>query len=154
MIRMSKETDYGVILLAHFASGDQLTKQSARQLAAETKLSLPMVSKVLKILARQGLLASHRGVKGGYSLARPANTISVVEIIQAVEGPIAMTECIESPGECCHEPLCQLQSNWRVINDVVMRALSGIKLSDMIEPLTDRSIAFLELESASSKHSF
>jgi len=154
MIRMSKEADYGVILLAHLAGRDELVRQSSRQLAEETKLTLPMVSKVLKILARQGLLASYRGVKGGYSLARPADAISVVEIIQAVEGPIAMTECIESPGECCHEPLCRLQSNWRTINDVVTRALSEIKLSDMIEPLDDQSIAFLKLENGSSKHAF
>ncbi len=154
MIRMSKETDYGVILLAHFASGDRPLRRSARQVASETQLSLPMVSKVLKILARQGLLISRRGVKGGYSLARPADRISVVEIIHAVEGPIAMTECIESPGECCHEPLCQLQSNWRRINEAVTRALSGIKLSDMIEPLPDQLVPLTGLETISSKDAF
>ena len=151
MIKMSKETDYGVVLLAHFASDDRQLRQSARQIASETQLSLPMVSKVLKILARQGLLVSRRGVKGGYSLARPADRISVVEIIHAVEGPIAMTECIESPGECCHEPLCQLQSNWRKINEAVTQALSGIKLSDMIEPLPDQLIPLAGLETISSK---
>ena len=154
MIKMSKETDYGVILLAHFASGDRPLRRSARQVASETQLSLPMVSKVLKILARQGLLISRRGVKGGYSLARPADRISVVEIIHAVEGPIAMTECIESPGECCHEPLCQLQSNWRRINEAVTRALSGIMLSDMIEPLPDQLVHLTGLETISSKGAF
>ena len=154
MLRMSKETDYGIILLARFASGDRRLKQSARQLASETQLSLPMVSKVLKILARQGFLISHRGVKGGYNLARPADRISVVEIIDAIEGPIAMTECIESPGECCHEPLCQLQSNWRRINEAVTQALSGIKLSDMIEPLPDQLVPLAGLETISTKGPF
>ena len=154
MIRMSKETDYGVILLAHFASGDRRRRQSARQVASETQLPLPTVSKVLKILARQGLLISHRGVKGGYNLARPAGRISLVEIIHAVEGPIAMTECIESPGECCHEPLCQLQSNWRKINEAVTRALSGIKLSDMIEPLPDQLVPLAGFETIPSKGPF
>ncbi|MFQ5930706.1 MAG: SUF system Fe-S cluster assembly regulator, partial [Acidobacteriota bacterium] len=138
MIRMSKETDYGIILLAHFASDQERLTHSARALAVETYLPLPMVSKILKILAREGFLVSHRGVKGGYSLARPPERVPIAEIITAMEGPVAMTECVEAPGECRHEPVCQLRSNWQKINEVVLLALGSITLSDLIGPLPDQ----------------
>ncbi|MDA2937196.1 SUF system Fe-S cluster assembly regulator [Acidobacteria bacterium AH-259-A15] len=142
MIRMSKETDYGIILLAHFAGDKERLTHSARALAAETYLPLPMVSKILKILAREGFLVSYRGVKGGYSLARPPERVPIAEIITAMEGPVAMTECVEAPGECRHEPVCQLRSNWQKINEVVLLALGSITLSDLIGPLPDQLAPF------------
>ena len=93
MIRITKQTDYGIVLLTHLAANPE-RQYTAPELAAEARLPLPMVSKILKLLARDGLLASHRGVKGGYSLARPAEEISMAEIIAALEGPIAITECV------------------------------------------------------------
>jgi DNA-binding IscR family transcriptional regulator len=76
-------------------------------------------------------LTSHRGVKGGYGLARQAEEISMAEIIAALEGPIAITECISVEGDCSHEPLCPVRSNWQRINDAVRSALMGISLSEM-----------------------
>ena len=137
MIRMSKEADYGVIILARFAGEAERLTRSAREVASETRLPLPMVRKVLKILTREGFLISHRGVKGGYILAAHPSVISIAEVIHAVEGPIAMTECIEAPGECNHEPQCQLRNNWHKINETVIQALGKITLSDMIRPLPD-----------------
>lgn len=134
MIRMSKETDYGIILLAHLANDREELSHSAREVAHETQLPLPMVSKILKTLAREGLLISQRGVKGGYALARKPDRISVAEIVSAMEGPIAMTECIEAPGECRHEPLCRLRLTWHKINDAVLLALKGISLVDLAGP--------------------
>ncbi len=132
MIRMSKETDYGIVVLAYFASVQEGLKHNAREVAMESQLPLPMVRKILKILAREGLLVSHRGVKGGYSLARRGGRISIAEIVKAMEGPLAMTECIEAPGECRHEPVCGLRTSWQRINEIVFEALDRMTLSDLI----------------------
>jgi FeS assembly SUF system regulator len=133
MIRITKQTDYGIVLLTHLAT-DPERQYNAPDLAAEAHLPLPMVSKILKLLAREGLLASHRGVKGGYSLARQPEAISMAEIIAALEGPIALTECISVEGDCSHEPLCPVRSNWRRINQAVRTALAGITLAEMAHP--------------------
>jgi FeS assembly SUF system regulator len=138
MIRITKTTDYGIVLLTHMA--DQPHRRfNAPELAHEVQLPLPMVSKILKTLAREGLLASHRGVTGGYALARGPEEIPVSEIIVALEGPIAITECIDdSPGECTQEAVCPLRSNWHVINAAIRQALDGIRLSQMTRPLSGR----------------
>jgi FeS assembly SUF system regulator len=128
---MSKETDYGIVVLAYFASAQGGLKHNAREVAMESQLPLPMVKKILKILAREGLLLSHRGAKGGYSLARRGERISIAEIVKAMEGPLAMTECIEAPGECRHEPVCGLRTSWQRINEIVFEALDSMTLSDL-----------------------
>ncbi|TDI11087.1 MAG: SUF system Fe-S cluster assembly regulator [Acidobacteria bacterium] len=135
MIRMSKETDYGIVVLAYFASAQEGLKQNAREVAMESQLPLPMVRKILKILAREGLLISHRGAKGGYSLTRGGERISIAEIVTAIEGPLAMTECIEAPGECRHEPVCGIRTSWQKINQIVFQALNNMTLSDLTGPL-------------------
>jgi FeS assembly SUF system regulator len=133
MIRITKQTDYGIVLLTHMAAyADR--QFNAPDLAAEAHLPLPMVSKILKQLAREGLLLSHRGVKGGYGLARPPESISMAEIVAALEGPIALTECIVVGGDCAYEPLCKVRSNWRRINEAVLGALSGLTLAEMALP--------------------
>ena len=133
MIRITKQTDYGIVLLTHLAAHPD-RQYAAPELAAEARLPLPMVSKILKLLARDGLLASHRGVKGGYSLARAAEEISMAEIIAALEGPIAITECISVESDCSHEALCPVRGNWQRINLAVRSALEGISLAEMAQP--------------------
>jgi FeS assembly SUF system regulator len=109
---------------------------NARDLAVEAHLPLPTVSKILKVLAREGLLVAHRGVKGGFSLARQPEEISVAEIINALEGPIAITTCsFHAPGRCQLERLCPVGSNWQRINQVIREALENITLSEMTHPL-------------------
>jgi FeS assembly SUF system regulator len=130
MIRMSKQTDYGIVLLTHLASTPDAS-YSARELAAVMHLPLPMVSKILKLLTREGLLFSYRGPSGGYRLARQPNQITVAEMINALEGPFAFMECIETPGTCRQESFCPVRGNWYTINSTVVRALRGITLSDM-----------------------
>jgi len=134
MIRITKQTDYGIVLLTHLASQPE-RQLNAPELASETQLPLPMVSKILKLLVREGLLLSHRGVKGGYSLARHPGEISMAEIIAALEGPIAITECIDESSDCSHERLCPVRSNWQRINAAVRGALEGITLAEMTHPL-------------------
>src|SRR5664279_2478735 len=93
MFRMTKLTDYGIVLLTHFAAHDDQVAHTARELSQETRLPLPTVGKLLKQLSRGGLLASQRGTKGGYILARPPREITVSAIIATLEGPVAITEC-------------------------------------------------------------
>ena len=133
MIKLTRLADYGIMLMARFA-GSPLPTRSARDLASESRLPLPTVSKILKSLARQGLLDAHRGVKGGFSLARAPERINVADIIQALEGPIAFTECC-GQGACSVEPNCSVGSNWKKINQVVTRALQAVTLADMVHPM-------------------
>ncbi|HVH88183.1 MAG TPA: Rrf2 family transcriptional regulator, partial [Terriglobales bacterium] len=93
MIRLQKLTDYGLVLMTCVARHHEQSLHTARDLAVESHLPLPTVSKLLKQLLQGGLLVSHRGIKGGYSLARPPQAISIAEIVAALEGPIALTEC-------------------------------------------------------------
>ena len=102
-----------------------------------------MVSKILKLLVKEGLLASHRGVKGGYSLTRPADEISMAEIVTALEGPIAITECVSVESDCSHAALCPVSGNWRRINEAVRTALEGISLAEMAQPKPQEKLVTL-----------
>jgi len=137
MIRMTKLSDYGFILLTYMAYIDLGGQYNARDLSQATYLPLPMVSKILKVLARGGILTSHRGVKGGYSLARAPDKIKVLEIISSLEGPIAITECIgeDYDSQCLLERLCPIRVNWQRINGAVRDALENITLEEMTKPL-------------------
>ena len=131
MLRITKQADYGIVLLTRMAS-DPDRLYTANEMAAEAGLPHPIVSKVLKLLVRGGVLSSHRGVKGGYSLNRSAEEITVFDIVTVLEGPIAITECIDdSPSECSQEPHCPVRGNWQRINRAIQLALEEITLADM-----------------------
>ncbi|MFQ5460324.1 MAG: SUF system Fe-S cluster assembly regulator, partial [Anaerolineae bacterium] len=135
MLRITKATDYGIILLTTLAA-EPARMYNAAQLALEAGIPMPMASKILKRLARGHLLASQRGAKGGYVLTRHPREITVAEIIDALEGPVALTECIAlGPGCCEQEPACPTQTNWRRINVAIHDALAGITLEEMRLPL-------------------
>jgi FeS assembly SUF system regulator len=129
MIRMSKLTDYAIVILAHLARapGSTLT---AQELASRSRVPLPTVSKLAKELSKAGLVVSHRGRNGGYGLARPADAISVAEIVEALEGPIALTECAK-PGkiDCDIEDTCVAKASWDPVSRAVETALRGLMLS-------------------------
>ncbi len=131
MIRLSRITDYGIVLMAHLAGCDDDQAHNAREVAGATRLPRPVVGKILKSLARGGLLDSQRGAKGGYSLARPPEEISVAEMIHALEGPIGLTECTTHPGRCSQEPRCDVREPWQKINRVVRDALADVTLADL-----------------------
>ncbi|MFB3813056.1 MAG: SUF system Fe-S cluster assembly regulator [Terriglobales bacterium] len=135
MIRLSKLTDYGILLMTQIARYPERPLHTARDLAAETQIPLPTVSKILKALANGGLLISHRGVKGGYSLVRAPQEISVGQIITVLEGPIGVTECGGVPGLCDMEPHCPMSANWRVISHALRQALENVTLPDLLHPL-------------------
>lgn len=132
MLRITRQTDYAIVLTTRLASGEPDSVHNARDLAAFVNLPLPTVSKILKAMARAGLLASHRGVKGGYSLAKSAGDISLVDVIEALEGPIAITECLDDATDDCNiECSCPTRTNWQRANAAVRDALAAIPLSEM-----------------------
>lgn len=139
MFRMAKLTDYGILLLTEFARNAHGNARTARELALDTRLPLPTVGKILKTLVHQGLLVSHRGIRGGYQLARRPEEISVADIITALEGPVAITECNSpTPGICEHEEDCSLRANWSLINRSVTAALETVTLAQMAKPFVPR----------------
>ena len=110
--------------------------RTARDLAAESRLPLSTVSKLLKELLHSGLLVSHRGIKGGYYLARDPGKISVLDVISALEGPIAFTECsTDISGLCDLEPCCFIKNNQRIISQAMRGVLERITLLDLVQPL-------------------
>ncbi len=141
---MTKQTDYGIVVLTHFANKSSNLTLTARDISAEAGIPLPMVSKILKLLSRKGILISHRGVKGGYSLSRRADQITVAEVISALEGPIGMTECSshEEEGECNMESHCPVRFHWQAISYTVKRALEELTLSQMIGPVPQPIVNF------------
>jgi FeS assembly SUF system regulator len=137
MFRMTKMTDYGIVLLTQFAAHEDRPAFTARELARDTRLPLPTVGKLLKQLSHGGLLVSQRGTRGGYSLARPPREISVAAIIATLEGPVAITEC-NGAIRCSHESFCSTKPNWHVINETVRASLEELTLADMTRPLPPR----------------
>lgn len=136
MVRLGKLTDYGLVLMTYIARNHELPLRTARDLAVESRLPLSTVSKLLKQLLQSGLLTSHRGTKGGYILARDPQEISVVEIIAALEGPMALTECsTDVTGLCNLEPCCPIKTNQQIINQAVRGVLDKIALSDLVQPM-------------------
>ena len=135
MIRLAKLTDYGIVLMTHMARDHKRVLFNARDLSHETRIPLPTVGRLLKGLNAASLLVSHRGAKGGYSLARPSDQITVADVVAALEGPISLTECTERPMACIHEMHCPVRFNWHLINDAIHGALSSVTLADMARPL-------------------
>jgi len=133
MLRVAKLTDYATVVMTVLASQPEAVL-SASELAERAGLETPTVAKVLKPLAQSGLVAAFRGANGGYRLARPAEAIGLLEIVIALEGPLGMTECSVHTGNCGIESSCGIRANWNRINDVVIDALRGITLAQMLAP--------------------
>lgn len=137
MLKITKQSDYGVLLMAQLA--DAGTRLASRELAERSGLPLPMVSKILKQLAAADLLTSTRGAHGGYALARPPQNITVSELLGALEGPLALTEC-SVPGQCTLESGCSTRPMWRTLDRRLRELLEGISLAEMMQPVPDLSL--------------
>jgi len=139
MLRVSKLADYGTVIMTQLARsrGNLL---NAKDISIETRIPLPTVSKVLKILSQASFLTSHRGVKGGYGLSRPPEAINLAEIVIALDGGVALTECSFVHGQCQVEPYCSIRHNWRLINDVLCEALETISLAELAKPLSATTV--------------
>jgi FeS assembly SUF system regulator len=136
MIRLGKLTDYGLLLMCQIARAPFGNTHTARELASECRIPLPTVSKLLRILLQNGLLVSLRGIRGGYVLARQPELIAITEIIAALEGPFALTECgAADAGFCDLESSCLVKDNQRIISNAIRAALERVMLSDLTRPL-------------------
>jgi FeS assembly SUF system regulator len=129
MLRISRLTDYATVILASLGGG---SLASAAEIAERTHIGLPTVSKLLKELQHAGLVRSVRGAHGGYQLARPAASISAAEIIDAVEGPVALTECASGAGNCEIETTCLVGHGWQRISRAIRRALHEVSLEELV----------------------
>ena len=135
MFRITRLADYGILLMSYLATDRRGQVHTARDVSGATGVPLPTVSKILKALARAGLLASHRGVGGGFALARDGKTITVADVVTALEGPIALTACLSPDRESCTvENSCPVKPNWERLNDAVRTAVQSISVAEMVVP--------------------
>ena len=132
MFKLNRLTDYAVVVMSQMSCNPK-ELWTAPKIAQDTGVPLPTVAKLLNALAHGELISSHRGAAGGYTLNRKAEDISVAEIIQALEGPIALTACVDgATGGCDVESLCPMRGNWDKVNKAIQGALSRVSLTDMM----------------------
>jgi len=132
VVRITKLTDYGVVIMA-FMAGEPLRLFQAKEIAEHTAIAQPTVSKLLKKLTKNKLLHSARGSQGGYILAAEPKEITVAMLVNALEGPIAITECNLGHDYCASAPLCSVKTPWLRINQAITNALHSVKLNDLIK---------------------
>ena len=132
MFKVNKLTDYATVVLIDIARAD--TVRSTQRIAERTGIPLPTVAKLMKSLNRAGLVASTRGAGGGYALGRPPAEISVADVIQAVEGPIALTSCVDQGKHDCGMELgCHVKPHWPLVNAALRGALAGVALTQLAQ---------------------
>ena len=135
MLKIGKMTDYAMLVLSAMAKNPDAI-MSAASIAEALGLSVPTVSKILKTLGDAGLVSSVRGAEGGYHLGKPAKDICITEVIEAMEGDLAMTECCESANNCTLGASCSMQDNWLKINQLIKSLLSRLSILDMAGPIS------------------
>jgi len=132
MFRLNRLTDYAVVVMSQMALRGGETR-SAQQISEDTGVPLPTVAKLLNLLGRAKLVASQRGAAGGYTLSAEPEEISVAQIIQALEGPIALTACVDGATDTCDaESFCPMRGNWNKVNGAIREALTSVTLADMM----------------------
>lgn len=133
MIRLNKLTDYAVVIMAEM--GRMADVATAGAISQRTTVPRPTVAKLLKLLAHHGLVVAHRGRSGGYRLARSVAAITVAQVVEAIEGPLAVSACVDGAAECCDiERTCPMHGRWDQVNGALRRALQGLTLADMLRP--------------------
>ena len=147
MLRIGKLTDYATVVLASLAQ-DPARHRAATELAERTRLNRPTVSKVLKRLQRAGMVVSSRGSQGGYRLARAPDEITAAQILDAFEGPIAITECSGASSQCGIERLCRVGGAWQRVNAGIRRALEDVTLRELagLDSVAPRSSIHFSLD--------
>jgi len=150
MLKLSKKIDYGLIAMNYIAAGDDHTAVNTKRIADEYRIPVELLAKVLQRLAKQGLIVSQNGPKGGYILARPATDITVSEIIEAIEGPVMLTACHPSgTDELCHQfGWCNVRSPLQKIQEGIRVLLQSMTLAEM-SPLYEKPVLALQSEESS-----
>jgi FeS assembly SUF system regulator len=133
MLRISKLADYGTVIMAYMAKNvDELV--SARDISENTRLALPTVSKLLKKLSQANLLVSVRGATGGYKLRKDAESITLADVIYALDDTRGLTECSDESSACILQSRCAMQKNWQLVSKAIYAALSSVSLADLQNP--------------------
>lgn len=140
MLRIAKLTDYATLVLAALAE-EPTASLAAAELAPRTRLEPPTVAKVLKKLAKAGLVDSKRGAAGGYRIARAAESISVADVVAAIEGPIGIIQCQSARGDCRHHGRCGVQQHWRKIGVAIETALRSVTIADLVPARGTRALS-------------
>ena len=146
MLRISKLTDYGTVILVHLTRQARLCPAS--DVAADTGIALPTVQKLLKTLGKSGLIESARGAEGGYRLSKAPHDISAADILDALEGPLAITECSGDDSSCEHESNCSAGGAWQQINTAIRKALLDVSLAEMRNPSNEFPLVYRVLGEA------
>ena len=133
MLRLSKKTDYGLLALQHLATEAPSGVASVRTIAARYDIPVELLAKVLQRLARRGFVAAQKGVHGGYRLARPATTISLAEIVQAIDGPVAITACGRNDEPCEQFNSCTVRNPLSRVKDRILLVLQAMTLAEMVQ---------------------
>ena len=134
MLRLNRLTDYAIVAMSKM-SHEPDSVRTTTQLSLETAVPMPTVAKLLNALVKGGLVLSHRGASGGYTLSRPADQITAADIIQSVEGPISLTACVDGSHEECGIQLdCPMSGNWNKVNKAIHRALTEVTLAELGAP--------------------
>lgn len=147
MLKLSKKADYGLIALRHLALAHGDGACSAADIADEYGVPAQLMAKVLQKLSRKGLVKAKHGSAGGYTLARDAGQISVLDAISAIEGPQAITVCMTVHGECGQTTLCNVREPLHQLNENILKLLANLKISQMTGPQGPRS-AVVELKAS------
>ncbi|MBI2683281.1 MAG: SUF system Fe-S cluster assembly regulator [Acidobacteriales bacterium] len=131
MLKLTKKADYGLIALKHLAAADGAGTASAKEIADAYGVPLPMLAKILQKLTKTGLLHSVAGTNGGYKLARPAQRITALEVIHAIDGPIILTNCFTEHGRCDQSERCTVREPLRKVHEAILHLLGSITIADM-----------------------
>jgi len=134
MLKLSKKADYGLIAMRHLATNAGNGSLSAADIACEYGISATLLAKILQKLARKGLVVARHGSSGGYQLARDPQEITALEVIDAIDGPLHLTSCVTSRGECGHTHTCTVREPLRRVNESILQVLGMVTLSQMAQP--------------------
>jgi FeS assembly SUF system regulator len=143
MLKLSKKADYGLIAVKHLAAHGAKGACSASEIAEACGISAPLMAKVLQRLAKSGLIVSRHGSDGGYHLARHPREISAFEVISAIDGPLAITSCVTTHGECVQANTCTVRAPLRIVNDSILQILKAVTISQMSDDSAERVLVDL-----------
>ena len=153
MLRLSKKADYALMAMKHLAIKTESSSTSAREIAEQYDIPIELMAKVLQRLARRGLLTSHQGTRGGYTLSKPTTSISVADIIQAIDGPLTVTACSTGDEQCDQFTKCNVRDPlWR-IKDRILDALAQCSLAEIstAEPYTEPAVVPMSLTRSANR---
>jgi Rrf2 family protein len=144
MFKLSKKADYGLIAMKHLANNRQQSACSASEIAQEYGISATLMAKVLQKLGRQGLVGARHGSTGGYQLAKPPETISALEVITAIDGPVLITSCVTSHGACDATDRCSIKEPLRRVNENILGVLNTVTIAQLSEDTSEPALVELK----------